>query len=114
MCFLITTSRLCWDVQPSPGKPGYYLHGRFSYRAMITLRCFSPRLTALLNTNRLKKQSLCSLTNGSHPQHPIGRCMAWSASQHLGDRTEIRTGCGEQYLRQASTVGILQQKCDPY
>jgi hypothetical protein len=56
MC--ITTSRLCWDLQPSPGKPGHYLHGRFSYRATITLRFFSPRLSTSIEHQQAKEKIL--------------------------------------------------------
>src|SRR2546427_1852308 len=38
VCFLITTSRMCWDLQPTVAQRQRYLHGRFSYRAIITLR----------------------------------------------------------------------------
>jgi len=53
---VFTTSRLCWDLQPSPGKPGHSLHGRFSYQAILTLRFFSRRLTDCIEHQQARKE----------------------------------------------------------
>jgi hypothetical protein len=95
----------------NPGLPEGNNICTVASRTGLLSPCDSFRLASLtpLNIDRLKKKSICYLTS----EQSVSR-MEWSASQQLRDTTEIRTGCGEKYLRQARTVRIMKQKCDTY